>query len=102
MSSISWKAGINGNWTDTSKWSTGTVPGAGDDAIIAFTAKHIGPYTVSVTSAITVNSISLTAPTATLTINTPIAIDRIAGDLTDAGAGVLIDGQNGQGGTTVT
>jgi hypothetical protein len=34
MTQIFWKTAINGNFATASDWSTGTVPGPGDDAVI--------------------------------------------------------------------
>ena len=60
---ISWKKGVSGDWTTASDWSTGTVPGAADQASLS----AIGTYTV--TSSANVNVYSLTtAAGATLDI----------------------------------
>lgn len=41
---VNWKSGVNGNWTDASKWSTGAVPGGTDVACL----NAPGTYTVTV------------------------------------------------------
>jgi hypothetical protein len=62
MATIHWIAG-SGNWTTASNWSTDTVPGSSDDAVL----DAPGTYTVTVSSDETINSLSGTA-TATIDI----------------------------------
>jgi hypothetical protein len=50
---ISWKVDANGNWETASNWSTGTVPGAGDVAVI----NRSVPVTVTMGSTDTVAGI---------------------------------------------
>jgi collagen type I/II/III/V/XI/XXIV/XXVII alpha len=61
MTTISWKTGTSGGWSDASNWSPASVPGAGDDALIA----AVGGYQVTVVGA-SVNSITLSDPLASL------------------------------------
>ena len=56
--------GASGDWSTASDWSTGTVPGPSDKAVIAAP----GSYTVSVTTAQTVGSVFLNDPGAVLDI----------------------------------
>src|SRR3974377_1237990 len=60
---ISWKKGVSGDWTTASDWSTGTVPGAADQASLS----AIGTYTVTSSANVTVHSL-MTAAGATLDI----------------------------------
>lgn len=91
--SISWKAGISGDWSDASDWSGGVVPGASDNVTIS----AAGSYTVSINSS---------AAAASLLIeNTATTVDDSA-TLTLAGAlsvmaGTLALGHGGEirGGT---
>jgi hypothetical protein len=57
MTTIRWKAPVNGFFVDGTKWSTGTVPGASDNALIDAS----GIYTVISPVAETVASVSLAA-----------------------------------------
>ena len=54
MATINWIGG-NGNWSTAANWSTGTVPGSSDDAVIA----AAGGYTVSITASTNVGSIAI-------------------------------------------
>ncbi len=96
MAAVSWKSGVSGNWTVAADWSTGAVPGAADDATIAVA----GSYTVAVSTAITVDSITLSDPSATLAIVDPGKTEAVAKNFTTAGA-VKID-TTGGGGTKFT
>src|SRR5271167_1141050 len=98
MATVSWKSGVSGNWnTDPSDWSTGTVPGAGDDATISVA----GGYTVSLTSAVTINSITLGDTSATLAIADPSGTETVTGDLVNSGT-LNVDAGSTAGGTTLT
>ena len=48
MATISWKTAISDLFSNASDWSTGTVPGAGDDAILG--ALTSVSYTVTATA----------------------------------------------------
>ena len=48
MAAISWKGAVNGNWTDATKWDTGTVPTSADDVNISIA----GAYTVSLIASV--------------------------------------------------
>jgi hypothetical protein len=54
LTAITWKSGVNGDWSDAADWSTGTVPGAGDDVTIAASGK----FTVTIDSAEAVHSLT--------------------------------------------
>jgi len=46
MAKVSWKSPVSASWTTKADWSSGAVPGAGDDAVLAVP----GAYTVSIAS----------------------------------------------------
>ena len=52
---IHWINGNGGNWTTAADWSTGTVPGAADTAVI----DAAGNYEVLINSAVTVTEIDI-------------------------------------------
>src|SRR5687768_8580607 len=66
----SWTTAVSGNWTDATKWSShpfapnnGSPPGASYDAVLA----AIGAaHTVTLSSAITIDSLSIDSAAATL------------------------------------
>jgi hypothetical protein len=51
----SWSAGVDGSWTDGTKWTPAGVPGASDDVCITVG----GTYTVTLTGAQSVNSLTV-------------------------------------------
>ena len=65
MSQIHWKSSTSADFNTAGDWSTGTVPGGSDDAILDAVG---GAFTVSTSTGETVNSIQL-ASNATLNIN---------------------------------
>jgi hypothetical protein len=78
---IFWKAAVDGNWSDASKWSAGHAPLAGDDVFILRTG---AAYTVNVDSAVNIRGLTLYSPDATLsdvgqTISTAGRADLDAG-----------------------
>jgi hypothetical protein len=79
MAAISWKKAASGNWTTASDWNPARVPGAGDDATISVA----GAYTVSLTSAITVHSITIGDGGALLSIDAPAT--TVTAGLTNGG-----------------
>src|SRR5690242_6541420 len=79
-----------GNWNTAADWTTGSVPGPGDYAVIPSGA-------VSLTTPVTVGSISLTTSAATLGIADPGGTDRVTGGLSNNGT-VNIDPFNGSSG----
>jgi hypothetical protein len=97
MAIISWKYPITGNWTVAADWSTGSVPGAGDDVTLGLASG----YTIFITSPISVESISLDDIDATLSVNEPGEVASISGNLV-AGGDVVVDGGTRQGGTTLS
>jgi len=76
MTTATWTDG-NADWNTAAAWSTGTVPGAGEDAVIPF-------GTVQLTTPITVQSISLSA-SATLQIADPDGTESVTVDFTNRG-----------------
>ena len=98
MATINWNGG-NGNWTTAIDWSTGAVPGASDDAVIA----AAGGYTVAITSPITVGSIAINDGGATLAINDPGNTVSVNAAVTNGGL-LFVDafGGQGDGGSSLT
>src|SRR5438552_3286651 len=97
MTTKTWINGTNGNWNTASDWDTGTVPGPGDDAIIQ-------GGTVSLTTPITVDSISISQATQTralgvLSIADPGGTDTVTGNLNNNG-GLFVD--SASSGSTLT
>ncbi len=98
MAAVSWKSAVSGNWTTAADWSTGKVPGAADDATIGVA----GFYTVSLTSSVTVSSLTISDPGATLAVAAKDSLT--AGSLINTGTidltgGILnITGSGGGGG----
>jgi hypothetical protein len=64
MAAVNWNTGISGNWSDRTKWSTGTVPGGVDNVTIDAS----GTYTVIVDGSDSANSLVFNAPTSTIAI----------------------------------
>src|SRR5579862_5207489 len=93
MTKIHWLNPANGDWTAAADWDAGTVPGAGDAAILGGTSA----YTVTITTAIAVGSISITDASARLDIHAPDLVDTVTGNLSNAGTLALDDAlrQNG-------
>ena len=88
---IDWIAGGGGSWNNAANWSTGTVPGAGDDVVIdespeAFTVTvSSGSYSVrSVTSQ---EAISISGGTLSIAANSQMASLTISSGGVLAGAG---------------
>ena len=94
MAVTSWKGG-GGNWALAGQWSSGAVPGAGDDVTIS----AAGAYTVLITGSQAAHSVTLRSSSAkltdsgTLTLGTTLALD--AGTFAMSSGGVM------QGGTIV-
>jgi len=81
MAAVSWKSAVSADWTVAADWSTGTVPAAGDDVTIGVA----GSYTVTLTTAITVNSITLSDTSATVAITAPGVTDAVTSSLSNSG-----------------
>src|ERR1700686_1794001 len=64
MAAINWKTGISGNWSQPSNWSSGTVPGGGDNVTINAT----GTYTVTIDGIEQPVSLLFNAPSATISV----------------------------------
>src|SRR5579862_2977237 len=95
MASISWKSPVSGGWTVGSDWSSGTVPGSGDDVTIGVA----GAYTVTLNVAISINSLAISDGNAALAIASG-ATESIAGNLSNSAA-LQLDA-NGAGGSTLS
>src|SRR6185312_2012627 len=95
MATITWTGGVSGDWTTTADWSTGTVPGATDDVIIDVA----GGYTVTISSAQSINNLTLNAAGVTLADNSRLTL---GGTLAlDAGTLALNTNHTIKGGTIV-
>jgi fibronectin-binding autotransporter adhesin len=92
---VSWKNPVDGNWSDGTKWSTGTAPGQTDDAIITMP----GAYMVTVDVDAKVASLTLGAasgtqtqtlsvPSNTLTVTGASAVGSLA--VLDLAGGTLV------------
>ncbi len=95
MAAVSWKSAVSANWTVAADWSTGAVPAAADDATIGVA----GAYTVAMTTAVTVHSITLSDLGATLAIAAPGVTETVTAGFTNRGT-VDVDAA-GSGGTSV-
>ena len=96
MAAVSWKSAVSGNWTTKIDWSTGAVPVSTDDVTIGVA----GSYTVSVTSAIAADSITLSDASAALVITAPGLTDKVTAALSNSGT-VYVD-TTGSGGSSLT
>jgi len=63
MATISWLTGASGDWSQGSNWAGGVAPGTGDDAVISARST----YTVTISTPISANSLTLDASGATVT-----------------------------------
>ena len=70
MATIHWASGASGDFSAASDWTGGEVPGTSDNAVIDLA----GTYTVTLSSAEAVNSLTLDDGGATLAINTEGAL----------------------------
>src|SRR5262249_33497173 len=95
---IKWKNGVNGVWTDSTNWDSGTVPGPGADAVLCAS----GGYTVTINTPISVGSITVNDGSATLFVNDPGQTVTIAGALTISNGALLVDTNGGEGGTSLS
>jgi hypothetical protein len=101
-SPISWNAAVSGNWNTGSNWSSGTVPGAANQADISVAGTYavmstqnntVGSLDISDTSAIlsiinstfTLNDQAGTVNSGTILVDSGSALDLNAGTLTNAG-----------------
>src|SRR5205823_1373849 len=57
-----WNSAVSGNWNTPGNWSTGAVPGAGDEAVIDATG---AAYTVTLNINASVARLTLASPDAT-------------------------------------
>jgi hypothetical protein len=97
MPTSKWKSGNDGIWDTAGNWSTDTVPGSSDDAVIDAS----GSYTVTLSVPIPVGSIAVSDSSATLAVNDPGQTETVGGGLTNGGD-LLVDTGGGQGGTTLS
>ncbi len=85
MANVFWTAAANGSWTDPGNWSTGAPPGPDDDAVLGITGFTISDnYTVSITTTISVNSLTISNAGAELFVATP-GMASIAAAVTNDG-----------------
>ncbi|HXV01742.1 MAG TPA: hypothetical protein VG166_14710 [Caulobacteraceae bacterium] len=75
MTTIHWKSGVSGDWSDANRWREDVVPGAGDDAVIGAS----GDYQVTIDSPESANGITLNAAGATVLAEDTLTV---GGDLT--------------------
>jgi hypothetical protein len=96
MTTKTWIDG-SGNWNTAADWTTGSVPGPGDDAVIPSGA-------VSLTTPVTVGSISLTTSAAAFAIANPGGTDTVTGGLSNNGTVNIdpYDGSSGAGGSSLS
>src|SRR5581483_7973533 len=88
MATATWLHATSGNFATSSNWSPGT-PGSGDDAVINL----VGGYTVSLTTAQSVNSLLFDAPGAALAESSAGAL-LMGGALTVDSGTVTLNGAN--------
>ncbi len=93
MTAISWKNGVNGDWSTAADWSGGTVPQSTDTVTIAAT----GTYTLTITAAEAAASVTLAAAGATLADSSSLAVGTAM--LVSAGTLALSSGGSVTGGT---
>jgi hypothetical protein len=102
----SWKTAASGNWNVGANWSTGAVPGSGDDACITLS----GTYTVTYGSGNTgVSSLTLGSATATgtqmLSVSSPLGnsatLQFSAASAIDKSGQLAIDSPMGAGTTNL-
>ena len=92
MANDFWTLGASGNWTVAADWSTGIVPGTNDDAVLGVTGFAIVQnYTVSVTTSIDVDSITISDSGAVLSIANP-GVVSVATNISNAGEVALQNG----------
>jgi hypothetical protein len=77
-STVSWISSTSGAWTTAADWSTGAVPGAGDDVVI----NQPAGVTVTLAASTSVHSLSLTGATLNVTGGTL----AVAADSSNAGS----------------
>ncbi|HVO23619.1 MAG TPA: hypothetical protein VMW56_08325, partial [Candidatus Margulisiibacteriota bacterium] len=85
---ISWKSAASGNWSDKTKWDSGTVPGPGDDANITVA----GTYTVTLDAHSEIASLTLGGSTGTQTLSNAQFNLTLDGDSTIGARGVYTHG----------
>ncbi|HXV01793.1 MAG TPA: hypothetical protein VG166_14965 [Caulobacteraceae bacterium] len=98
MATIDWISTTGGNWSNAADWYGGVVPGYHDDAVIA---AGTASYTVTITAAEAVNSLTVNNSHATVSIASGGAIG-LGSDL-NLDAGVVTLGAGGviSGGTII-
>jgi len=92
VASISWK-GANGNWNTAANWSSNTVPGAGDDAVLGSSGA------ISITVPFSVHSIANTG--ARLSVTNLGGTASIASTYVNGGE-LHVDDGGGQGGSMLS
>jgi hypothetical protein len=87
MANLRW-IGVSGDWSTSSDWSTGTVPGPSDKAVIAAP----GSYTVTVTTPEDVGSARLNDPGAILEIQSQFGTLAVSGSVVVRSGTLKIEG----------
>lgn len=96
--SIAWTNSTSGSWTVPSNWSPNKVPTLGDDVQFAGS----GTYTVTVDTSLKVNSLSITAAGARLTVPAGVVFET-AGNLSLSANGIVtVSGSLISGGLQLT
>ncbi len=99
LSMVSWIAPGSGNWDNGANWSSGSVPGSGDTAVIATAAAAtitvqspdslvVQSVTIGAPDTLAITGGSLTVTSGTSTLSGPLAMT--GGSLTASGAGVSL------------
>jgi hypothetical protein len=92
MTNVTWKTGINADWSLGTDWSTGLVPGSNDDVSV----DAGGSYTVTVTTPEAAHSVTLDATSGTLDVSAALNLGTSfaleLGDLILASGGTLVGG----------
>ena len=92
-----WTDVSGGPFSEASDWSSNQVPGLGDDVVVDLE----GSYTISVTSAFSINGLSIAQPASTLRLQTPGSTNTVLGDFTNSGTLALEQQFSSGGGTSV-
>lgn len=111
---VSWVSAVSGNWSDGTKWSTGSPPAAGDDVAVIVA----GTYTVTLDTDAQINSLSFggASGTQTLTMGAPRVlnitqnanfygnseVNFTGGTLHSGSSGTVLQGQFDFSGGTLT
>jgi hypothetical protein len=93
MTAIAWKNTSGGTWSVGSNWSSGTVPGGGDDVTIAVApAAGLSGYDVVITSSVAVHSLTLDQAAATLDVTSGATFGTLATEFFLQAGTLALDG----------